>query len=97
MDRVDCFTLASPKSAILAVTLEVTRTLEDLQSRWITGGLCSWRYLIPRAMSSMREIWIKMSKILACIAVQCNLPLCAVAERGHFEYNQTSHRLHRAR
>lgn len=32
IDRVDCFTLAKPKSAIFAVPREVMRMLDDLQS-----------------------------------------------------------------
>jgi len=53
IDRVDCLTLASPKSVILATPLLVMRILEDLQSRWMTDGLWLWRYWIPRAMSTI--------------------------------------------
>ena len=53
IDRVDCFTLASPKSAILAVPLAVMRILDDLQSRWMMDGFRVWRYSSPRAISSI--------------------------------------------
>jgi hypothetical protein len=53
IDRVDCFTFASPKSAIFAVPLAVMRMFDDLQSRWITDGLRRCRYSSPRAMSSI--------------------------------------------
>lgn len=55
IERVDCLTFASPKSVIFATPLEVTRIFEDLQSRWITDGLCEWRYWRPRAISSIMQ------------------------------------------
>lgn len=51
MERVDCFTFARPKSAILALPLAVIKMLEDLQSRWMTEGLRQCRYSMPRATS----------------------------------------------
>lgn len=59
IDRVDCLTLASPKSAIFAVPLLVIKMLDDLQSRWMTEGLRSCRYWMPRAMSSamLSTLW----------------------------------------
>src|SRR5712672_3581895 len=38
MERVLCFTLAKPKSAILATPFDVMRIFDDLQSRWMTEG-----------------------------------------------------------
>lgn len=53
MERVDCLTLASPKSAILAVPRAVIRILDDLQSRWMMEGFRVCRYSRPRAISSI--------------------------------------------
>lgn len=53
MDRVDCLTLASPKSAILAVPRAVIRILDDLQSLWMMDGFRVCKYSRPRAISSI--------------------------------------------
>lgn len=69
IDRVDCFTLASPKSAILAVPRMVMRIFDDLQSRWMTDGLRRWRYSKPRAISSIMANWTEDGYILAQLAL----------------------------
>ena len=53
IDLVDCLTFARPKSAILAVPLDVIKMFDDLQSRCITDGFRLCRYSKPRAMSSI--------------------------------------------
>jgi hypothetical protein len=52
-EEPDQLTLARPKSLSLATPSAVMRTLDDLMSRWMTMGLCVWRYSRPREMPSI--------------------------------------------
>ena len=53
IERVDCLTLARPKSAIFAVPFAVMRIFDDLQSRWMMDGFLVCRYSKPLAISSI--------------------------------------------
>lgn len=88
IDRVDCFTFASPKSAIFAVPFEVIRIFDDLQSRWITDGFRSWRYWRPRAMSSIIfNCIIKLDIVCARTGIHY-VRLCTTRELERCERNQ---------
>mmetsp|Transcript_47590 Transcript_47590/g.126181 ORF Transcript_47590/g.126181 Transcript_47590/m.126181 type:complete len:212 (-) Transcript_47590:1303-1938(-) len=54
-----------PKSVTFALKLPSTRTLSDLMSAWMNGGVDSWRNRMPRLTSAIKLSWSSTSRTTA--------------------------------
>mmetsp|Transcript_42024 Transcript_42024/g.134164 ORF Transcript_42024/g.134164 Transcript_42024/m.134164 type:complete len:293 (-) Transcript_42024:512-1390(-) len=75
-----------PKSDILRVKRSSRSMFEALRSRWMMGGLCRCRYIIPLAQSLSRFIFMRRSRsidMLAMTSLSAPHGMYSVTRRGN--------------